>query len=255
MKARTLGLLFYVAIAGVAESAPISGQGTWETTLQGRDLDGNASTFEAYYDTVLGITWLADANFAQTSGHDSDGLMTWSATNAWLASLNSGSGLFGLTGWRLPSATDIGTPGCSGVAFSGTDCGYNVVLSGSEMAHMYYSTLDNIAYCTTSGSCPQSGWGLANTGPFANLQALAWFYWSGTTYAPNTAFAWNFNFTRGQQSFGQKEGLPSYAWIVHDGDVAPASPVPSPTAAWLLLPSLAGLALMRRRRGVGSLSI
>lgn len=39
----------------------ISGQGTWETTLQGRDLDGNLNTFKAYYDTVLNITWLADA--------------------------------------------------------------------------------------------------------------------------------------------------------------------------------------------------
>ena len=30
--------------------------------LLGRDLDGNLSTAEAYYDTVLGITWLGDAN-------------------------------------------------------------------------------------------------------------------------------------------------------------------------------------------------
>ena len=45
----------------------VSGQGTWETTLQGRDLDGNAATFEAYYDTVLDITWLADANAAGTT--------------------------------------------------------------------------------------------------------------------------------------------------------------------------------------------
>lgn len=31
--------------------------GTWETRLQGRDLDGNAATFEACYDTALNITW------------------------------------------------------------------------------------------------------------------------------------------------------------------------------------------------------
>ena len=40
----------------------VTGQGTWETTLQARDLDGNLSTAEAYYDTDLDITWLADAN-------------------------------------------------------------------------------------------------------------------------------------------------------------------------------------------------
>jgi hypothetical protein len=29
--------------------------------LVGRDLDGDAATFEAYYDTALNIAWLADA--------------------------------------------------------------------------------------------------------------------------------------------------------------------------------------------------
>lgn len=42
--------------ASLAQAAPIPGQGTWETTLQGRDLDGNFGSFEAYYDTVLDIT-------------------------------------------------------------------------------------------------------------------------------------------------------------------------------------------------------
>ena len=36
----------------------IEGQGTCEITLEARDLDGDASTLEAYYDTVLDITWL-----------------------------------------------------------------------------------------------------------------------------------------------------------------------------------------------------
>lgn len=29
------------------------------------------------YDDVLGITWLKDANYAQTSGFDADGRMNW----------------------------------------------------------------------------------------------------------------------------------------------------------------------------------
>ena len=29
------------------------------------------------YDTDLNITWLQDANYAQTSGFDADGKMTW----------------------------------------------------------------------------------------------------------------------------------------------------------------------------------
>ena len=45
-----------------AHSLGIPGQGTWETTLEGRDLDGNPATFEAYYDTVLDITWLPNSH-------------------------------------------------------------------------------------------------------------------------------------------------------------------------------------------------
>jgi hypothetical protein len=29
------------------------------------------------YDTDLNVTWLQDANYAQTSGYDADGRMTW----------------------------------------------------------------------------------------------------------------------------------------------------------------------------------
>jgi hypothetical protein len=50
-----------------SSAAGISGQGTWETTLLPRDLDGNPATLEAYYDTDLNVTWLADANSAGTA--------------------------------------------------------------------------------------------------------------------------------------------------------------------------------------------
>ena len=46
-----------------------------ETTLEARDLDGDVSTIEAYFDIALNITWLADANNALTTGYDADGLM------------------------------------------------------------------------------------------------------------------------------------------------------------------------------------
>ena len=31
----------------------------------------------AVYDTDLNITWLADADYAKTSGYDADGLLSW----------------------------------------------------------------------------------------------------------------------------------------------------------------------------------
>lgn len=95
--------LLLAATSTFANAAVISGQGTWETTLQGRDLDGDASTYEAYYDTALNITWLADANYSKTSGYSEYGDMIWDVAKAWAAQLN----INGITGWRLPDVKPV----------------------------------------------------------------------------------------------------------------------------------------------------
>jgi hypothetical protein len=241
----------------------VSGQGTWETTLQGRDLDGNLSTAEAYYDTVLGITWLADANYAQTSGYDPDGLMTWdTAANlvtGWAATLNPyGSGI---TGWRLPTVSPVDgtTADDANTSNIGTeDRGYNISAPGtlyagstaSEMAHLFYNTLGDKGFCdpttSTDSSCsgPQAGYGLSNTGPFSNVQSNA--YWSATDYAPNSTLVFDFLFDIGNQNINFKVN-DHYAWAVHAGDVG-ASVVPVPAAAWLFGSGLIGLVGLGRQR-------
>jgi hypothetical protein len=128
--------------------------------LVGRDLDGNLGTIEAYYDTVLGITWLVNANLAYTeafgvTGINTDGRMTWDKANEWIAAMNT-AGYLGETGWRLPFVVDTNDPGCD-VANFGTDCGYNVqTMSGStvysEMAHLFYVTLGNLGKCSRTGA-------------------------------------------------------------------------------------------------------
>lgn len=239
--------LFAVVLGApsLAHAAPVSGQGTWETTLQGRDLDGNLSTAEAYYDTALNITWLADTNYAQTSGRVSYGGMGWADTSAWVASLNFN----GISGWRLPTVTDTGTPGCGSLFWSGGDCGYNVNTATSEMAHMFFITLGDLSKGSPSGAL-QPGWGLSNTGPFSNLTKIANNgynqYWTAT-HMPGFYAPFYFDFQEGLQSTSQDASYGLYAWAVHAGDVG-ASVVPVPAAVWLFGSGLLGLVGMASRK-------
>jgi hypothetical protein len=203
----------------------------------------------AYYDTVLDITWLANANLADTNdfgvtGINANGTMTWAKAGEWIAAMNTANYL-GANDWRLPTVTDTGTSGCN-FGYTGTDCGYNVDLSTGEMAHMFYSTLGNTGYYNTSGSptgCSGlSPYCLTNTGPFSNLQPG--FYWSGTTYAPNPSLAWGFYFYNGSQSYHNKGYNGAYAWAVSPGDIAA---VPVPGAVWLFGSAVAVLGALRRR--------
>lgn len=230
-----LTLIAALGFSGAVHAAAISGQGTWESTLQGRDLDGNPATLEAYYDTVLDITWLADANYAGTR-------MNWAMANTWAVNLNPyGSGI---TGWRLPTTVDVGNDGATYTNYyQGVDTGYNITTHG-EMSYLFYETLGNTAYHDTSGNAAQLGWGLSNTGPFFNVQSND--YWSATEYAPDTYKAWVFGFYDGYQ-LNVNKTYNLYAWAVHAGDVG-VSTVPVPAAVWLFGSGLLGLIGITRRR-------
>ena len=213
-----------------AHAGPVAGQGTWQSTLQPRDINGDG-TVDAFYDTVLKVTWLADANAGAGSTFDNgffsptDGEMTWANAKAWAANLN----VFGTTGWRLPTMIDTGAPGCD-AAYSGTDCGYNVqTISAdgqtvySELAHLYHVTLGNRAGCDTAGDCSLGNasrapdYMLSNTGGFRNWQA--WGYWSGVAYAPDpTSGAWYFYTLDGYQ-LNRSQSSELYALAVRPGDV------------------------------------
>lgn len=228
------GLL--ATLGGMAHAVGVSGQGTWETTLQARDLDGDLGTAEAYYDTVKDITWLADTIYGN---HGSGGYLSGNAALAWAAGLDPyGSGI---AGWRLPTTVPV-------------DCGpdpyYNCAKTdlNGEMASMFFTTLGNISKFdpATGANISPPGWGLSNTGPFVNLVQNNW--WSSTL---DTDFAanvlWAFDFYRGQQYSAAVSYL-AYAWAVHDGDVGvPLAPVPEPGTWALWSAGLLAVLTVRRR--------
>ena len=239
--AGTALVVIALSVSSLTHAAPVSGQGTWETTLQARDFDGNPATIEGYYDTVLNITWLADANYAGTA-------MNWATANSWAAGLN----INGIAGWRLPTVSPVNGSSFNYFPFynGSTDIGYNISAPGtvhagstaSEMAHMFYVTLGDKAQYNTNGT-PQAGYGLTNTGPFSNVQSG---YWLAPEYAPDTANAWGFSLDGGLQLNANKTNM-APAWAVHPGSVG-ASVVPVPAAVWLFGSGLLGLIGVARRR-------
>lgn len=236
-----------VALLGLSLSA--------HAALVGRDFDGNLTTAEAYYDTVLGITWLADANAIQTMGVDADGLASLPNLQTWVNGLVAG----GAVNWRLPRTAPLGSSfNVSAFSFDGvsTDVGYNIAHPGSELGYMFYVNLGNPGAFDTAGvttGCFESGVSdcLDNVGPFINL--LPDNYW---TEAPGFFGVIFFDMRRGFQPSTNNTSIAGRAWAVHDGDIGAATiaPVPVPGAALLFGSALAGLAGLtsRRRRAAES---
>jgi len=173
--------------------------------------------YQAYYDDATNLTWLADANYAQTSGYDADGLMHWQAANAWAAQLT----VAGVGGWRLPT---------SDITCFGLFCG------GGEMGQLYYGTLGNTANYLTN-----------TWGPFSNVSNR---YWYATEYAFDVRTAWSFDMGSGWQDYYHSKTNSFAGWAVQTGNV---SGVPVPAAVWLFGSGLLGLiGVARHKKEKGS---
>jgi len=180
---------------------------------RGTDVNGN----RLIYDSDLNITW-----YDYTKSLDN-----WWNQMSWASALTVNFGGIIFNDWRLPSTVD--GPWISGLTF-----GYNITTS--EMGHLSYTELRNKAYCDTAGNCPQSGWGLTNTGDFQNLKAYAdsgagLYYWSETERADG---AYVFGFWNGKQTAPNKLGGGGVgaAIAVRSGDV---TIVPEPISSILFV--------------------
>jgi hypothetical protein len=182
------------------------------------------------WDSDLNITW-----YDYTYRNPSPGNTTWREVNDWIATLNS-SKFAGTDGWRLPSTVDgpyvLGHDGT-------TTAGYNITTS--EMGHLFYTELGNKGEYALDGTHLQAGWGLSDTGAFANL--TSGYYWSGTAIVSEPGNEWFFRFDNGSQSYGGLSNWGNFGLAVHDGNIS----VPEPATIILLSSGFIGLAALRRR--------
>ena len=152
------------------------------------------------YDSLLDVTWLQDANYAQTSGFDADGRLNWPGAVAWAENLSFG----GFDDWRLPTTfqpdatcelqTDRGVFGVQGAG------------QGCELSEL--GSLANLR-----------GINGVSEGPFINVASNL--YWSGTEAAWEPLLAWNVDL-RAEfllQDVSLKDTSFVWAWAVRDGDV------------------------------------
>lgn len=208
------------------------------------------------YDTTRDITWLADMNYAFTSGYAAanvggtgsnlifaDGRMGWNAANTWANNLVYG----GFSDWRLPTLNPADTT-CSnnfspGGGFPNQYFGYNC--TGGELSGLFVTDLGNKPGQSVLNPVGDTDEQIANLALFSNVRS--YYYWSGTEYAPNPSSAWNFDTVNGLQSSRDKVNA-LYAVAVRPGDVRDAQAVPEPGTLALLLAAVGVGAVVRRRR-------
>lgn len=216
------------------------------------------------YDDVLDVTWLADANYARTSGFSADGRMSWNAATEWVENLS----YQGYADWRLPRTLQP-DPSCEfNDALGGMNLSYGFGCLGSELGHMFHVNLGG-----------QPGGGLDSA---TNADALALLvnvapaaYWSSTVLEAYQDYAWLFLLWNGDQDYNaveesehwylalQPDGSYDYldfglfAWAVRDGDVTTppgGGSVPLPSSLLLLGSAVAGLMTCRHRSSAVALS-
>ncbi len=196
-------------------------------------------------DSSTKLVWASDWNLAKTTGYASDGRMTWSESMAWIAKLNA-SNYAGHNDWRLASTNTTAPSKCNESYNPGgghADQYFGAFCSGSEMGHLFYEALGGKSGESVLNQAGDSAVEKANLALFKNVQAD--FYWSATTFPPNSDYAWGFYTQFGGQYLTDRKDL-YFALPVRAADVSASVPEPQTLALTLL--ALIGLTFVRRRR-------
>ena len=226
-------------------------------------------------DDTLDITWMKDANLVKTSCDANNALwqafdpsalpaieqsgqtkiqictingkLNWFEAEAWIAVLNAQNYL-GHNDWRQPLIAQPDAA-CSfqdaHAGFPDQGRGYNCANVGSELNHLFYTSLNNPNQLDDNcvGAIPHC---FQNTAPFDNPQFSS--YWGGSVFAPDTNSAWGFVVDSGFQGFVNKT-FRTFVWPVRSGQsvVAPIQQVPTLSIWGLGIMSLL-LAFVARRK-------
>ncbi len=171
------------------------------------------------YDTVNGVTWLADANFPATnrfglppcSGPGTSpcvyggGAMDYQSAAAWVNAMNAANYL-GHSNWQLPT-TPTFDPGCGKKGPNGNSFGYGC--SASAFGSLYYNAL-GLHAPSTAVPIPAD-----DVGPFTNLQP--YLYWSQVS-AGSQGYE-TFSFATGWRGANTGPHL-IYLWPIVPGKIA-----------------------------------
>jgi hypothetical protein len=165
----------------------------------------------AVYDTVNGISWLADANLAASnrfglpvcnaSGSqtcvNASGSMSYQAAKAWVAGMNAANYL-GHANWQLPT-TPIVDGGCGFIGPQNNSFGFEC--SAGALGSLYYNAL-GLKAPNTAVPIPNNA-----AGPFSNFQP--YLYWSQTS-VNGTGYG-TFSFNTG---FHGSNTVPNYLYVL-----------------------------------------
>lgn len=221
--------------------------------LVARDLTGD-SVADAYYDTVLNISWYAVATNFFANQTDA---------SHWAQSLAVGN----VSDWRLPNALPV-SGGSYSYMFSNngsTDRGTAATGVGwgtaSEMGHLFYVTLLNTGYWIVDPANPNAlvvnpAWDpqAHDNGPMDWVAGDAPYFAQQTDGPGNDA--WVFSFRMGLQFIANDGPRNGYALAVHDGDVGNlvgggGNSVPEPASLLLAGAALVGMGGVGGVGGIG----